>query len=59
LIPGGGPSSSGWPYGHRVDWEGHGGERPKTDAERGLAAVVYTPFIVGEAIDFKFGDPES
>jgi hypothetical protein len=35
-----------------------GGEHPKTDAERGLAAVVCTPHR-GEAIDFKFEDPES
>jgi hypothetical protein len=26
---------------------------------RSEAPLPYTPFIVGEAIDFKFGDPES
>lgn len=30
----------------------------KIDAKRSLAAVVCTPHR-GEAIDFKFGDPES
>jgi hypothetical protein len=30
----------------------------RTATERGLAAVVCTPFS-GEAIDFKFGDAES
>jgi hypothetical protein len=40
-----GPSSSGWPHGHRVDWEDQmvvNAQKP-THAEQGLTAVVCTP----------------
>jgi hypothetical protein len=42
-----GPSSSGWPHDHRVDWEDQmmvNAQKP-THAEQGLTDVVCTPFM--------------